>query len=83
MVIIMQGEVVIWCLQQKVCLLEGQRRTKSVTIQSGLNTTQELTKAWLLRLRLAASLVFPTTCLEELEQFFTNCSFDKRERGFQ
>ncbi len=38
-VIIMQSEVVIWCLQQEVCLLEGQRRTKSVTIQSGLNTT--------------------------------------------
>ncbi len=38
-VMIMQSEVVIWCLQQEVCLLEGQRRTKSVTIQSGLNTT--------------------------------------------
>ena len=38
-VMIMQSEVVIWCLQQKLCLLEEQRRTNSFTIQSGLNNT--------------------------------------------
>jgi len=38
-VMIMQREVVIWCLQQKLCLLEEQRRTNSFTIQSGLNNT--------------------------------------------
>ena len=35
----MQSEVVIWCLQQRQCLLEQQRRTKSFTIQSRLNNT--------------------------------------------
>jgi len=33
---IMQSEVVMWCLQQKICLLQEQRRTNSFTIQSGL-----------------------------------------------
>ena len=38
-VMIMQSEVVMWCLQQKICLLQEQRRTNSFTIQSGLNNT--------------------------------------------
>jgi len=36
--------------------------------------------AWLFAVFAA---VFRTTCLEELEDLLTNCSFDKRERGFQ
>ncbi len=59
------------------------RAEKDKKCQDSVRTSAVTQACSSLALRLAASLVFPTTCLEEREQLLTNCSFDERERGFQ
>lgn len=73
------------CSRDNVCWnsREGQKASRFSRDLTILRALTQACSSTALRLRLAASLVFPTTCLEELEQVFTNRSFDKRERGIQ